>query len=105
MTAIISKATLRIPTDEQYAYVEIDVTGTPSEILEQYNTLTGLVKANDGLPVKEWNAIVDAYLLGNGMTVDGHEGMGKAQVWFIHELDKAFGRLKAKEAKLNTNEM
>lgn len=38
--ATIQKATLRIPTKHQYAYIEIEVTGTPEDILQTYCILS-----------------------------------------------------------------
>ena len=37
-------AHLRIPTKEQYAYIEAEVEGTPAEIVDAYINLTALYK-------------------------------------------------------------
>ena len=44
------KATLRIPTKEQYAYVEIEVEGTMKEIMRAYLLAQFTYKAED----KDW---------------------------------------------------
>lgn len=98
----LQKATLRVPTAEQYAYIELHVEDTPEGILEAYNRITGLVKAQEnGLPQKEWNELLDNYLLGKGIPADMGEKMGKAQSWLIHEFDKAQARLASREQKLH----
>lgn len=38
------KATLRIPTTEQYAYIETVIEGTPQEIKDKYDEITNIVK-------------------------------------------------------------
>ena len=42
------KATLRIPTAEQYAYIEVEVEDTPEQIVELYQRFTALVKNGAG---------------------------------------------------------
>lgn len=37
------KATLRIPTKEQYAYIEVEYEGTEQEIKQKYDSLTSLI--------------------------------------------------------------
>lgn len=98
----LQKATLRVPTAEPYAYIELHVEDTPEGILEAYNLITGLVKAQEnGLPQKEWNELLDNYILGKGMPEHMVEKMGKAQAWLIHEFDKATARIASKEQKLH----
>lgn len=96
------KAKLRIPTAEQYAYLEVEVEGTHSEILEHYEKFNQLVKVGMGLDQKEWNECLDRYLSGKGMDVEHHEKMNKAQVWLIHEIDKSEGRRKPKQKAVRT---
>ena len=95
------KATLRIPTNEQFAFIEfeMEVSGL-SEAFEAYDEATGHFKASTdgvGLSTKEWNRCLDKYLTDFTMSSDEGERMNKAQRWFIHELDKSSNRLKAKE--------
>lgn len=44
------KATLRIPTREQYAYIEIVIEGTAEEIIKTYLSFTELYKSR----AKKW---------------------------------------------------
>jgi hypothetical protein len=41
------KATLRIPTKEQYAYIEVECEGTEEEIKEKYDSLTRTVHGGE----------------------------------------------------------
>ena len=91
------KASLRIPTEEQYAYLEIHHEGTIQELLEAYNEATRAVKVGIGLEVKEWNGVLDKYRSGKGIEADMWERCNKAQAWLLHELDKSDSRLKGKE--------
>ncbi len=90
------KASVRVPTGVDFAYLEIQVEGTPSAIIEAYDTFTRLVKVGAGLENKEWNEALDRYMDGKGMAPDIHEKMNKAQQWLIHEIDKSKGRLAPK---------
>jgi hypothetical protein len=89
-------ATLRIPTSEQYAYIEIHHKGTLKSLLEAYSELTAMVKVGAGLESVEWNQMLDKYRQGKGMSADQMERMNSAQKWLIHQLDKSDERLKTK---------
>ena len=93
------KATLRIPTNEQFAFIEIEKeVNSSQEAIEAYNEAMGYFKASDGgLNTKEWNDCLVRYLESSEMDSDYHERMNKAQSWMIHEIDKAFNRIKNKE--------
>lgn len=87
---------IRVPTSEQYAYIELTHTGTLPSFMEAYNAATMMVKVGAGLENKEWNEALDKYMDGKGMAPDIHEKMNKAQQWMIHEIDKSKGRLAPK---------
>lgn len=93
----IFKAQLRIPTEEQYAYIEVSVEDTPENIVSAYREFTNLIKPKPGLPKEKWNKVLDGYLRHGGMTSDDGAELGKAQEWMIHELDKSMARIGAKE--------
>lgn len=45
------KATLRIPTRHQYAYIEVQIEGTPQEIVNSYLSITSTYQTKQ----KEWD--------------------------------------------------
>lgn len=56
------KHILRIPTTEQYAYVEAEFEGTSEDAVEAYRRLTDLVRGGAGITDKEFNDFLDVYL-------------------------------------------
>lgn len=90
------KATLRIPTEEQYAYIEVQVEATPESIVSAHREFSALVRPVDGLPERDFNKVVDAYLQEKGMSEGTMLSLGKAQQWWIKTLDKAKARLSNK---------
>lgn len=95
------KATLRIPTEESYAYIEIAVENTPEAIVSAHREFSALVRPVDGLSQKEWNDVLTSYGLGKGMSPDTMLKLGKAQQWFIKEFDKMTARIEAKQVRAN----
>ena len=89
-------ATIRVPTADPYAYLELHHKGSLKEIHEIYTEATAIVKVGVGLEPKEWNQVVDKYLQEKGMHPEDFEKMNAAQKWWIHELDKGRARLKPK---------
>lgn len=96
------KATLRIPTEEQYAYIELQMdVESEDAAVEAYKRVTGLVKAQaGGLPQKDWNRLLDQYRTSGSMHPEDHEKMNRAQSWLIHELDKSDNRIEPKNNKI-----
>lgn len=86
------KARLRIPT-ETYAFIEVDVEGTPDEIVSANFEFTKLTKPNEGLPHKEWNQALDRYLTSNDGETETYLAMSAKQKDMIQELKKAFKRI------------
>ena len=93
------KATLRIPTNEQYAYVEAQVEGTREEIVEEYKLLTNAVRGGFGLEDKLFNKCLDEYL--NTGTMNGgselYAQMSLDQQNVFQQIKKSFKRNKYKE--------
>lgn len=91
------KIVLRIPTPEQYSYVELELypeeDWTPEQVRNAYEEYTSTFKFGGGLPQKEWNQVFDDYRRDKKMRVEEGERMNKAQSWLIHELDKSNLRL------------
>lgn len=96
------KATLRIPTEDQYAFIELQMdVDSEDAAVEAYKRVTGLVKASvGGLSQKDWNRLLDQYRTSGSMHPEDHEKMNKAQSWLIHELDKSDSRIEPKNNKI-----
>jgi len=85
--------------DFEFLEIQDEVT-TIEEALESHNRAVSGYKASEGgLEAKEWCRIVEGYLTTGTMSSDQGEKMSKAQKWFIAEIDRAFNRLKYREAK------
>lgn len=92
--------TYRLAPGPQFEFIEVteDVVQDFGLIAFHYWELHKAVAENNKeLPQKEWNRIVDNYLNGGSFENGEHEQMSDRQKWFIHEIDKSFNRLKAKE--------
>lgn len=90
------KASLRIPTADPYAFLEVEVYGSPEAIWQAYGQFTALVKGeviNKGLPRVEWNRMLEDYARGLGMTVDQNERMDEYQKKWIRDYDLLQARL------------
>lgn len=91
------KHELRIPTQEQYAYITVFFEGTPEEAFEEYKRLTALVKAEDvaGLPPADWRELIDAYLIGTPYDYESIIGkLNKMQNFALNEVKKSRARNK-----------
>ncbi len=95
------KTTIRIPTDT-YAYFEVEMEGTPQEIIDAHEELKNLYKASqggEGLPDKEFNTAFDGYLSGKGMDADSYAAMSKEQMNIVQTVKRAFARIKSRNEK------
>ena len=87
--------TLRIPTTEQYAYIEFQVEGTPEEAIDEYRRLTKAVTGGTGLDTREFNGVLDEYLWRNNLPVEDFEKLNIEQM----EIMQAIKRSKARNTK------
>lgn len=94
------KATLRIPTQEPFAFIEVeyegDEIGTEESLVSKYNDFTRLVKPQKGLDVKEWREALDSLGLGNPLPVEAFEAFSDMQRWCYHEFEKMLARISKK---------
>jgi hypothetical protein len=67
------KREYRLPTVDQYAFIHLclddgeELTGEAIDtVIHDYNRAMGQIKANDGLPQKDWNKVLDLYRQGHG---------------------------------------
>ena len=91
---MIKKATLRIPTNEQYAYIELEVEGTDVEIVAKYQEVTNMVQHRDGLQPKEWRKAIDIYIDTGEMESDEYANMSPYQKMIIQEIKRSINRHK-----------
>lgn len=93
------KATIRVPTD-MYAYFEVEMEGTPQEIIDGHEELKTLYKASqstpDGLPAKEFDKALDKYLCGQGMDSEVYAAMSKEQTTTIQTIKRSLARIKSR---------
>lgn len=90
------KYTLRIPTKDQYAYLEaVEDFDTPEAAFEAYTAISATVRGEngEGLPVSDWNRVIDGILAGTGkLAAEEWEVMNEKQRWFLNELKKSKNR-------------
>lgn len=90
------KAELRIPTD-QYAYINVQVEGSPEFIIDSYREFTRLSKPQAGLTIKEFNACIDRYLTDGTGETEKYMAMSPAQQETIQCIKRAYKRLESKQ--------
>lgn len=95
------KTTLRIPTSEQFAFIEIETeVSSPEDAIEAYHHATRLLKANnEGLPEKDFNTWLDKYLESNTGEMEPYTKMSKAQQEIIQIIKRSVKRIAYKNNK------
>jgi hypothetical protein len=88
---------VRVPTADQYAYIEVQATGTREEIHGIYQEFMTMVRGGNGLEPKEFNAILDEYLVTNKIT--GDPGMVSAMNIDQSSIIQAIKRSRARTNK------
>lgn len=89
------KAKIRIPT-EQYAFVEIDMEGSPEDINSAYKEISSAMEVGNGLESKEWNKALDTYLETNKIHPDLYLRMDREQQNVIQEIKRSIKRIEYK---------
>ncbi len=100
------KTTLRLPTNDQYAYIEIEAeVNSVDDAVVAYNDAMRLIKPQDGLPSKDFDKFLDKYLSENTGELEIYNQMSKDQQDRIQMLKRSFARIKARQTKgLSENE-
>ena len=96
------KGTLRIPTTESYAYIEVEVEKESAvDIISEYRRITKLVQGEFGLEDKEFNRVLDNYIWGT-KTMEAHEyeGMSPSQQETIQTIKRSRKRNEYKSKKV-----
>ncbi len=90
------KVTLHVPV-EQYGFVAADVeTDDPNEIRAAYQRIADAFKTGAGVAQKEYNAFIDAMLLGEPNHIDIWEKLSDDQRDAAQVIKRALKRLEAK---------
>lgn len=96
------KAHLRLPTGDQYAYIEIETeVNSIEDAVVGYNGAMRLIKPSEGLPDKEFDAFLERQLLGEGNDVNEWEKMSPEQKKYIQANKRALNRISYKQLKEN----
>ncbi len=92
------KVILRLPTTDQYAYLETEIEVMSIEDgLAEYHRAMRLIKGGTGLDEKEYNAFIDNQLMGNDKNhIDQYEKMTTEQKAVVQVLKRALKRIKSK---------
>src|ERR1700733_12554855 len=91
------KAILRLPTLEQYAYIECEFEGTEEEIVDEYKKLKMLVTGSVGLDTKDFNRVLDKYIWGDEtMLADEYAVMNLEQQNIVQPIKRTRARNKTK---------
>lgn len=86
------KYTLRIPTKEQYAYIEAEYEGDaladPEELVAAYNALTRAVLGGTGLGMKAFAALLVEYIQTGGIPNGGNNEYSTNESLLLGEITK-----------------
>lgn len=92
------KYTLRIPTKEPYAFIEMESNDGSdySEILDAYREITAMIAIDPSLSEKEFNRVLDNYLWGDQtINVTDYEQTTEAQKAILQVIKRAKARNRA----------
>lgn len=89
------KTTIRVPTD-QFAFVEVEFTEqmTVEEIAESYQNLKKAFVVGEGLEPKEFNRVIDFYIMEGTMQAHEYEAMDSAQQNVVQCIKRSINRTK-----------
>jgi hypothetical protein len=87
---------LRIPTQDQFAFLEIEFEGAADEAYAEYRRVSAIVAGGEGLEPKEWNRVIDNYLWGTkDMKPEEYEQMNPNQQSFVQQVKLSRKRFNA----------
>ena len=113
----MTKVTLRIPTNDTYAFAEIvferpivtsnengsAYTGfdwTPERVKEEYDKYIQAFKVQEGISEKDMNAYMDKYLMGDLRELnEQYQKMSPSQQSCIQTIKRSLARIKARQNK------
>lgn len=86
------KYTLRVPTKEQYAYIECEIKESPfmgtEEVVAAYNELTRAVLGDTGLGMKAFAALLVEYIQTGGIPNGGNNEYSVNESLLLGEITK-----------------
>ena len=89
---------LRIPTQDQFAFLEVEFLGTTDEAYTEYRRLSAMVQGGEGITDKEFNAFYVEYRttgkIANG--ADVYAKMNPSQQAAVQLIKRSFARTKNK---------
>lgn len=90
------KTTLRLPTQDPYAYIEVELeVQEVSEALEAYSEAMKAIKGG-GLSDKLFDAFVEKQLQGEPNQIEDLEKMNTDQRWAMQIIKRALKRIESK---------
>lgn len=89
------KAQLRIPTPEQYSYIEVSVEETVENILILHNQFLRMVKPQEGIIEKVFNVFLENQALGKPNDINTYQAMSPKQQEIVQTNKRLFKRIKA----------
>lgn len=86
---------LRVPTEEQYAYINFQFEGTSEDAIDEYRRLTELVKGGTGWSEKDFNTFMENMIEKKPNQIDPSklEEMSASQKYLFNFNRKMLGRL------------
>lgn len=95
------KTTLRLPTRDQYAFIEIEADlPTVEDSISAYYEAMKLLKPKEGIDEKTMNIFIDNMLLGNGKnSVEIYQEMSQAQKDMVQILKRGLKRITRNDEK------
>lgn len=92
----IKRVTLRLPTKDTYAYIEVELSVFDiEEAVEYYNHSMRLIRKENGvgLPDKEFNCWLDKYLVDGTGDADQYAQMNVEQITIIQTIKRSLKRI------------
>ena len=93
----------RIPTSEQYAYVEVEqemeLSTTSEDIRSVYDDLTAAFKVREGLPDKDFDQFIQKVIENNPNEIEDLEGLSPDQHKLMQIVKRAVNRIEYKGRK------
>lgn len=94
------KHLLRVPTSEQYAYIEFEFEGDRFDAVDEYKRLTEYVRngPGSGLPEREYNKFLEDQIAQTGIP-NGAELYGKMSLFqqaTVQDIKRCLARIKNK---------
>lgn len=95
------KTTLRLPTADMYAYIEVEIDADSIEgAVTEYNRAMGLVRGGEGIPEADFRTFLDNQAMGNNKNhMETYQAMSPKQQEHVQVNKRMFARLKAKTTK------